>query len=305
MAADDARRQGALAGARSYGQALALARAWLRGCTGIATPDLDTQVLLAHAAAADRARVLAFPEHALSPAQAATFAALVARRAAHEPVAYLTGHREFYGLDLLVDHRVLIPRAETEQLVELALAEAQARLRTVPGALPVAADIGTGSGAIALALTAGEPRLRRIYATDISPAALALAAANARRLGLGGPIVFLQGDLLTPLPEPVDLLLANLPYVAERAADLLPPDVRRYEPGLALFAGPAGLDLLRRLLAEVPNHVRPGAVLVLELGYDQGGAVAEMARAALPGARVRIVADYAGLDRIAHITLAP
>ena len=296
----------ALAGARTHGEALARAAGWLRAA-GDATADLDAQVLLGHVTGeARRAALLAYPERTLAQQDAAAYARLVSRRAAGEPVAYLVGHREFMGLDFLTDPRALIPRPETELLVEAALGEARARLERDGAAQPpIVADVGTGTGAIALALAALEPRLTRIYATDISADALALARENAAWLGLGERITFLLGDMLAPLPEPVDLLLANLPYVAPRDAAALPADVGRYEPALALYGADDGLGHLRRLLAQAPLHVRPGATLFLEFGFDQRTAVEALARAAFPGCVVRIGMDYAGFDRYAVVVVPP
>ncbi|HEX8996289.1 MAG TPA: peptide chain release factor N(5)-glutamine methyltransferase, partial [Ktedonobacterales bacterium] len=216
--------------------------------------------------------------------------------------AYLAGHREFLGLDLLTDRRALIPRPETELLIEVALRDLASRLARDPQTPPVAADIGTGSGAIAVALAVREPRLPRIYATDISPDALALAQENARLHGVAARISFLQGDLLAPLPEPVDVLLANLPYVAPDAPDV-PPSVSRYEPALALYGAEGGLGHICRLLAQAGPKLRSGASLYLEFGYDQRAAVERLARDAFPGATVRAGKDYAGWDRYVEIHL--
>jgi release factor glutamine methyltransferase len=301
MADDDATRRRALADARTVGAALALADAWLRAAGVDETPGLDAQVLLGHITGASRAATLAYPERALTAEQATRYAGLVARRAAHEPVAYLVGHREFMGLDLLVDRRALIPRPETELLVEAALRDLAERLaRDAQTTPPLVADIGTGSGAIPIALAAREPRLPRLYATDLSPDALALAQENAQRHGVADRITFLQGDLLAPLPAPVDLLMANLPYVAPDDP-AVPPSVSRYEPALALYGDAdalgAGLGHIRRLLAQAPAWLRPGASLYLEFGYDQRAAVERLAREAFPGAHLRVDADYAGWDR--------
>lgn len=292
----------ALAASATTGEALRRAAQWLREMDATPTPDLDAQVLLAHVTGLARPSLIAFPERALTPEQAAVYADLVARRVAREPVAYLTGHREFMGLDFLTDRRALIPRPETELLVEAALADIRARLERAPNSPPVAADIGTGTGAIAISLAALEPRLPSIYATDVSPDALALAAENAARLGVAGRVRFAQGDLLAPLPEPVDLLLANLPYVAPREGPSLAPDVQRYEPSLALYGADDGLGHLRRFFAEAPAHLRPGATVIVEFGWDQRGAVEALARAALPGCSVRVGADLAGWDRYAIVS---
>jgi release factor glutamine methyltransferase len=279
----------------TYGAALRSGAALLRAAGTSETPDLDAQVLLAHVTSAPRATLLAYPERPLSPEQAAAYVALVRRRVNREPVAYLIGHREFMGLDFLTDPRALIPRPETELLVEAALVEIRARLDR--GEAPTVADIGTGSGAIAVSVAALEPRLSRIYATDVSTDALSLAAENARHLGVARRVTFLQGDLLEPLSERLDVLLANLPYVAPRDAVTLAPDVSRYEPSLALYGAENGLGHLSRLFAQAPAHLRTGAVLLLEFGYDQRSAVVDLANATFPGCSIRVGADYAGWDR--------
>lgn len=287
----------------TWGDALAWARLTLAAAT--ATPDLDAAVLLAHVTGATRALLLAYPERPLMDHEQAAFVNLVSRRLHGEPVAYLTGHREFMGLDFLTDPRALIPRPETELLVEIALVDARARLDR--GDMPVVADLGTGSGAIAIALAKLEPRLARVHAIDISADALSLAATNASRHGVADRVTFLNGDLLDPLPGPVDLLAANLPYVAPDYASTLPLDVRAYEPALALYGADDGLGHLRRLFADLPAFLRPGASVYLEFGFDQRAPLEALARARLPGAAVRIVADYAGWDRIlvAHLPAAP
>lgn len=293
--------QDALAQVRTLGEALIQARTLLATAGSTPTPDLDAQVLLAHVTGYARTTLVAFPERPLDSEARMRYAGLVARRARGEPVAYLVGHREFYGLDLLVDPRVLVPRPETELLVEAALADARARLAADPAHPPRVADIGTGSGAIALAVAVGEPRLPLVYATDLSPEALALAATNAARVGVAGRVRFLQGDLLAPLPEPVDLLLANLPYIDPADAGTLPTDVRLYEPALALYGAEEGLGHLRRLLSAAPGVLRPGGSLYLEIGYDQGQAVTALAHATFPGAQVEVLRDYAGLDRLVRV----
>lgn len=301
---------GQVAAARTVGDALALAVTWLRlDAAPDGSPSLDAQLLLAHATGVTRTTLLAFPERELATEEAARYAALIAQRAAREPVAYLIGQREFMGLSLRTDRRALIPRPETELLVEAALRELRARLDAVPtpGELPtppIVADIGTGSGAIILAIAALEPRLPLLYATDISADALALAAENAHALGLGDRVRWLQGDLLEPLPERVDVLLANLPYVAPRDATTLPADVRCYEPALALYGAGDGLGHLRRFFAAAPASLRPGAALLVEFGYDQRTAVEALARATFHNCTVQVGADYAGWERYALVRVA-
>ncbi|MGZ3680614.1 MAG: peptide chain release factor N(5)-glutamine methyltransferase [Ktedonobacterales bacterium] len=294
----DGRRE-ALERARTYGEALRPAVEWLRAEEASESPELDAQVLLGHVTDVGRATLLAYPERALTGEQARAFARLVERRTAREPVAYLVGQREFMGMEFLTDARALIPRPETELLVEAALKEIRGRLDA--SGTPVVADIGTGSGAIAVSVAALEPRLTRVYATDVSAEALALAGENARRLGVADRVVLLQGDLLEPLPERIDVLLANLPYVAPRDAATLARDVRSFEPSLALYGADDGLGHLRRLFAQARGHLKPQATLILEFGYDQRSAVVALARETFPGCDVVVGADYAGWDRYAII----
>jgi release factor glutamine methyltransferase len=250
---------------------------------GVDTPRLDAEVLLADVLGADRALLVAHPCRPLDPAQARRFQAAVRRRREREPVAYITGRRGFRALELQVDPRVLVPRPETEHLVEAALG-------LPPGARVV--DVGTGSGAVALALAAERPDLE-VLATDASAGALAVAEANARRLGLA--ITLLEGDLLAPVEGEVDAVVANPPYVAEADRAALMPEVARWEPAEALFAGEDGLAVIRRLL---PQAAAAGARFVaLEVGAGQAEAVEALARAA-GFADVERVRDLAGHERV-------
>jgi release factor glutamine methyltransferase len=227
----------------------------------------------------------------LLPPELAALRELVKRRQAGEPVAYLTGHKEFWSLDLLVDARVLIPRPDTETAIEEALARLDARAALAPRI----ADVGTGSGAIALALAKSRPAAA-VFATDLSPDALAVARGNAERLGL--IVTFGEGDLVAPLRPhaPFDLIVANLPYV--RTADIagLAPEVRS-EPQRALDGGTDGLDLVRRLVADAPAVLGPGGALVLEIGAGQADDTAALLRAA-GFEDVRARADLGGVDRV-------
>jgi len=253
-------------------------------------------MLLAHVLSCTPTDLFVHPERTLSAAQEAEFKALIARRANHEPVAYLTGHRAFFDLDLFVDARVLIPRPETELLVEHALELAQRRSQ------PRIVDVGTGSGAIAVSLAVHLPQAA-IWAVDLSAEALAVAQVNARRYRVEERITFAQGELLSPVPGPVDLIVANLPYVSEAEFAELPPDVRCYEPRLALLAGVDGLAAIRALLNQAPPYLAPGGALVGEIGAGQGKAVLALARQAFPQARVQVLRDYTHLDRIILIDL--
>jgi release factor glutamine methyltransferase len=265
--------------------------------SGSASPRLDAELLLAHVLGWERTQLYLRSEDLLAPAAARRFTELVRRRAAHEPVAYLLGRRAFYDLDLAVGPEVLIPRPETELLVEEALAWAK------PLARPLnIVDVGTGSGAIALALARHLPQAR-VWAVDLSLAALRVAAANARRYGLEERVLLLCGDLLAPLAGPFDLIAANLPYIAHDRLAALPPDVAAYEPPLALDGGVDGLALIRRLLDQAPARLaRPGLV-VLELDQGQGEAVTALARAHWPQAEVTVRRDYAGLERMVRIAI--
>ena len=250
---------------------------------GCDSPRLDAELLLADAMGVDRAVIVSDPGRGLSPEQARTFQTYAMRRAQREPVAYILGSKGFRTIELLVDRRVLIPRPETEHLVEAAL--------ELPHGARVA-DVGTGSGAVALALKAERPDLE-VIATDASADALAVARLNAERLGL--EVELLEGDLLEPVEGPLDAVLSNPPYVADDDRHTLAPDITRHEPELALYAGADGLSLIRRL---APQAAASGArLLALEVGFGQAAAVAEIVRGA-GFADTRELADLAGIDRV-------
>src|SRR5579883_1959963 len=267
----------------------------------VENPRLDAQLLLSHVLGKERSYLYMYPEQELDPAQEARWRALLARRERGEPIAYLLGHKEFYGLEFCVDRRVLIPRPETELLVEAALSICRQHLSQ--GRAPLVADIGTGSGAIPVSIAVNEPALPYLYATDISADALEVARLNCRRHQVTDRVRLLQGNLLEPLPAAVDLLLANLPYVGTREQETMLPDVLNYEPHLALFSGPDGLELLQRLLREAGRgeKLRTGAVLLLEIGYRQRESLTHLAQAIWPQARVSCLKDYAGWDRVLQI----
>ena len=238
------------------------------------SPRADAEILLAHVMQRPRSYFVAWPEAQLSLDESVAFAALLARRAAGEPVAYVLGSRGFYGLDLKVSPAVLIPRPETELLVEAALE----RLPTTPCRV---ADLGTGSGAIALAL-ANELKIERldaqVVAVDVSPDALAVARENARKLNLA--VDFRLGDWCGGLlNETFDMIVSNPPYIRADDEHLAQGDVR-FEPALALASGADGLDAIRAIIACAPAHLKPGGWLLFEHGYDQAEAVAGLLRAA-------------------------
>lgn len=252
------------------------------------SPRLDAEVLLAHVLGVTRTYLYTWPDKTVAPAQMLAFETLLARRAAGEPVAYLTGTREFWSLPLQVSPAVLIPRPETELLVEWVLACLPAEeVLTV-------LDLGTGCGAIALALAHERPQWR-VLATDASCAALEIARANARRLALNN-VEFIAADWLAPfVGAGAAAIVSNPPYIAATDPHLEQGDVR-YEPRSALQAGLDGLDDVRRIIAEAGNCLRRGGGLWLEHGYNQGAPVRELLRAA--GYReVATHADLAGLER--------
>jgi release factor glutamine methyltransferase len=263
---------------------------------GVDSPRLDAELLLAQVLDTNRAEVLAWPGRQLTPKQLTLYRNLISRRARREPLAYILGHREFFGLDLVVDPRVLIPRPETEVLVEEALRLA----RPMAGPLRIA-DVGAGSGAIAVALAVQLPEAV-FYALDASAEALEVTAENARRHNVAGRIHCLQGHLLSPLPESVHLIVGNLPYVARGEWDALAPEIQMYEPQSALVGGDDGLALIRALLATARPHLEPGAAILLEIGAYQGVEAMSAASEHFPDAQIGLRQDYAGLDRVLVVT---
>jgi release factor glutamine methyltransferase len=295
------------------GELLANAVARLRDA-GSETPRLDAEVLLAYATGADRATLIAHQEAPVGPEAAARFEDGVARRLTGEPVAYIRGIKEFYGIALSTDARALIPRPETERLVEAVVAEAMARL-TAPGrpanGEPLRiADVGTGSGAVAIAVTAELRRRRvpvaesdRILATDSSADALDLARENAVSHAVADTVSFVETDLLpASLPDdrPFDIVAANLPYVRSGAIDGL-PIAASFEPRTALDGGADGLDVIRRLLGRLPDVLAPDGVALLEIGGDQGDDAPAAAGEVLNGWRATVEPDLAGLPRILRV----
>jgi release factor glutamine methyltransferase len=273
---------------------------------GSDSPQLDSVVLMAHVLGVSKTWLYAHPTRHLSEKEIESYETLVRRRMCHEPVAYLVGYKPFFGLDITVDNRVLIPRPETELLVERVLGHAQQLIEE--GRASRIADIGTGSGAIAVALAVNTPGAL-IYATDVSDDALSVAAQNVWRYGVGDQVQLLPGHLLDPLPEPVDIVVANLPYVATEELPDLPADVRNHEPRLALDGGPGGLAVIEAALRDIAEKpalrakLSPGCRIYLEIGSRQGQAVRELAARLLPQARFDLYLDYADLDRVAMITL--
>jgi release factor glutamine methyltransferase len=263
-------------------------------------PHLEAELLLQHALGLNRTQLYQRLRDEMPPGKEPAYHDLVWRRLCGEPTPYITGRAVFCDVELAVTPAAAIPRPETELLVEETSALAGKRLQETPSLTVV--DVGTGCGAIALALATRLPSLR-IIATDISPAALALAQRNAESLGLASSLRFLCGDLLAPLDQPVDIVVANLPYIRSAEWESLPVEIRCYEPREALDGGPDGLRVIERLLRQAPPLLRSGAALLLEIGYDQGPPAAALASEVFPKSAVEVKKDLASLDRLLIIQL--
>ncbi len=264
---------------------------------GIDSADVEARLLVQRATGLARERQITQPDRLLTPEEGAQLEALVVRRLTREPLAYLLGEREFFGLSFAVSPAVLVPRPETELLIEEALAalpDREARLRLL--------DLGTGSGClIVTALTLWQHALG--VGVDRSAAAIAVAAANGRRHGVERRLLLVQGDWTDALQGPFDLVLANPPYVAEGEMAGLEPDVRDFEPRSALVAGADGLDDYRRILPALPGLLAPGGLALLELGAGQAEALALLGRE--QGLEVSFARDLAGVARCARLRRPP
>ncbi len=277
--------------------------------SGSESARLDAEVLLADVLGVERSGLIAHPEAVLSTGQLESYESHIVRREAGEPVAYIRGLKEFYGSAISVDARVLIPRPETETLVELALSRITADLTGAPRASDepyLVWDMGTGSGAIAVAVASELRRRRygdavRFLVSDISGDARDVATVNVVAHGLAHLFTFAEGDLVDVAPapaRPVDLLLANLPYIpAAMVPDL--PVAASFEPVGALDGGPDGLDLIRRLLLRAPEVVEPGGAVLLEIGGDQATIMRAAAAEAVPGWSCTVHPDLSGSPRVA------
>ena len=261
--------------------------------------SLEAELLLIHALGVDRGHLYQRLAEPLSPEASNCYRRLLDRRAACEPLPYITGHREFFALDFEITSAALIARPETETLVELAIAFAHERCA---GRSIAIADIGAGSGVIAVAL-ARELPLARIVATDVSADAIALARRNAARHDVAGRIDFREGDLLEPLSEPVQIIAANLPYVTTAQWESSPAEIHDHEPRVALDGGQDGLDFIRRLLAEAPSRLAESGALFCEIGAWQGNEARDIGRRAFPDARIEIARDFSTRDRVLCVYL--
>ena len=274
---------------------------------GIPDARLEAEVMVMDVMRMPRQAIFAEQETQVSPQHEEQLADIVTRRLTREPLAYILNYREFYGVNLLVNRDVLIPRPETETMVEHALFMA---LMGMESRELVIADVGTGTGAIAVNLAIHLPAAR-IYASDAFDATLDVAAYNVRMHNVADRVTLLKGDLLEPLPEPVDVVVANLPYLPTDRIPTLQPEIQ-WEPAAALDGGPDGLDHIRRLLSQASaSHgdacarLKSHGVILLEMDPEQIPEARSLASAAFPEAEITVEPDLAGMDRVLSVSLAP
>ena len=262
---------------------------------------LEAEILLRHVLKVNRVQLYVNQDTELTTEQSQTYESLIERRLSGEPSAYIVGQREFYGLDFYVDRRVLIPRPETELLVDKALEFARQHPNI---SRPVIADVGTGCGNLAISIAKHLPRAK-IFASDISQAALEVAAINCRHHRVSHRINLLQGHLLEPVPGKAYIIVANLPYVKEKELAALDPNVREFEPHLALHGGSQGLDYIAELLAQAPHKLSQGGAIFLELGEGQGTAAITLAQKHFPQSEICLYPDLRSIDRVLGVYLQP
>ncbi len=271
--------------------------AWTYGRSALipisSTPHLDARLLLQHVLGVGHTYLIAHDDEELTAVQQQTFQTLIQRAANHEPIPYLTGHIDFFGLEFTVSPAVLIPRPETEQLVEKVIEWAKKR----PSAHIV--DVGTGSGCIPISLATQLPRAT-VEAVDISTDALAIAQQNAAQ-HVAEQIQFHHGSLLEPIQSPIDLITANLPYITDDEWTMLDDAVKLHEPSIALKGGIDGFDLIRDCLQQATQKLADGGAIFLEIGWQQGVAAVQIAKEFFPTAVIELLPDYAGHDRFVTI----
>jgi release factor glutamine methyltransferase len=262
---------------------------------GIPDAHVEAELLLGHVLGMSKTLLYTEPGRSLTSAEIEHLGHLVRRRIAHEPAAYILGHWEFYGIDFYIDSHTFIPRPETELLVEKAVE--LARYISQQGKQITMADIGTGCGAIAISLALALPQAK-VYATDISASALQVAERNCRRHAVNKQVELLQGNLVEPLPQPVDILVANLPYVRDGEFEDIGPEIKDYEPTMALAGGKEGLDRIEQMLEQTPGKVGHGGHLLLEIGQGQGGMVTSLIKSYFPDASIELIPDLSGIERV-------
>ncbi|GMQ78037.1 MAG: peptide chain release factor N(5)-glutamine methyltransferase [Anaerolineae bacterium] len=280
-------------------QALALGHKRL---TGSDSPDLDARLLLEYVTQANYSQLIAHPEKELNHSERRVYQELLLRAAAHEPIPYLLGSAPFYGSDFIVNPAVLIPRPETELIIDSVVDWARKNINESDNFYIV--DVGTGSGCIAITLAGIFPNAQ-IEAIDISADSLEVAKANAIKYQVCHRINFLHGDLLIPITSNPNLIVANLPYVADDEWSTLDQSVRLFEPEIALRGGSDGVDMIEDLLVQARDRLAPGGGIFLEIGWQQGPMVLQVATSLFPRATIRVRADLSNKDRIVTIETIP
>ena len=267
---------------------------------GIADASVEAELLLGHVLEMSKTQLYTEPETGLTSTGTEHLQYLVRRRLDHEPAAYILGHWEFFGIDFYVDYHTFIPRPETELLVEKAI-ELVHRISHTGKQITIA-DVGTGCGAIATSLALALPQAK-IYATDISASALRVAEMNCWRHGIKSQVELLQGDLLEPLPQPVDMIVANLPYIKNCEFKDLAPEIVNFEPTIALVGGKDGLDKIQQMLEQMSVKLNYGTCFLLEIGQGQGEMVASLTKSYFPQASIELISDLGGIGRIVKVEL--
>jgi len=264
---------------------------------GIEDSHIEARVLLGHITKLSPVQIYTQTEQTLSREQERDLSKLIERRLRREPTAYIVNRREFYGIDFYIDSRALIPRPETELLVDTALEFSK---NTCPPSPPLIADIGTGCGAIAISLALNLPQ-SKIYATDISHSALEVARLNCEHHKVTRQVTLLQGNLLEPVPEPVDLIVANLPYVRSSELGNLSPEITGFEPRTAIDGGENGLNCIRQLLEQSKEKINPRGCLLLEIGQNQEQEVIHLIHSCLNKVSFTFIPDLNGINRVVKI----
>jgi len=261
---------------------------------------IESELLLCQVLGISKTKLYSEPQRVLTPTEIKELQHSINRCLLHEPIAYILEHGDFYGHDFYVNHHVFIPRPETELLVEEAINFAHNH--SISQNEFILADIGTGSGAIAISVALALPQAK-VYAIDITTSTLHVAHINCQRHHVTHQITLLQGNLLEPLPEPVNVIIANLPYVKNHELRMLAPETIDFEPSVALIGGEDGLNVIRQLLNQIQGKICPGGCLLLEIGYGQKEPITSLINSHFAQASIEIIPDLAGIERIARIIL--
>jgi release factor glutamine methyltransferase len=267
---------------------------------GIDDASAEAELLLGHVLGMSKTQLYTEPEKLLTSTEISQLWSLIQRRLNHEPAAYILGHCEFYGIDLYIDCHTFIPRPETELLLEQAVELAHHISQS--GKRITIADVGTGCGAIAISLALALPQAK-IYATDISASALQVAEMNCRRHAVSSQVELLQGNLLEPLSQPVDMIVANLPYIKDCEFKDLSPEIINFEPTTALAGGEDGLDKIQQILGQMPGKLNDGGCFLLEIGKGQGREVASLIKSYFPQASIELISDLGDIERVVKVGL--